>query len=336
MSEQFEHNVEDVTATLSEIFREQGKTAVANLLESAEASILPTGYDNLDGGTDIFTLFLDIPPKEFARIEPQVDALQKEIGRKLKTSIHCRENQWLHTVLIRPIMVKPSKAGVKKLVSGDLRSIWEPGFLRVFISHKASFKKEAATLAGALKERGVSCFVAHDAITPTKEWLAEIEKALFSMEVLVALMTEDFHDSKWTDQEVGVAMGRKVPVIPVSVEIDPYGFIGKYQAVNGRSKDMPELARVLLSLFGEKEETKARVLEGMVRRFETARDYGEANYVMRLLASMDSLPPPFIERIEKAPVSNDQLCNFVVSRMLPGALRRWKIAAGLPLTEADN
>ena len=54
-----------------------------------------------------------------------------------------------------------------------------------------------------------------------KEWETEIESALFSMDVLVALLTDGFHDSNWTDQEVGVAIGRKIPVVPVRLGKGP-------------------------------------------------------------------------------------------------------------------
>ncbi|MGA3309432.1 MAG: hypothetical protein ABSD08_12570 [Xanthobacteraceae bacterium] len=51
------------------------------------------------------------------------------------------------------------------------------------------------------------------------------------MNAFAALMTKDFHDSLWTDQEVGFALARGVPVIAVKLERDPYGFLGKFQAL---------------------------------------------------------------------------------------------------------
>ena len=62
------------------------------------------------------------------------------------------------------------------------------------------------------------------------------------MDALVALLTENFHDSNWTDQEVGVAIGRDVPVITIRMGTDPYGLMGKWQALSGchfsKSDDM--------------------------------------------------------------------------------------------------
>jgi hypothetical protein len=51
------------------------------------------------------------------------------------------------------------------------------------------------------------------------------------MDAFVALLTDNFHDSDWTDQEVGFALARGVPVIAVQMDRLPYGFIGKFQAL---------------------------------------------------------------------------------------------------------
>ena len=64
----------------------------------------------------------------------------------------------------------------------------------------------------------MSCFVAHVDIHPTKEWQDEIESALSSMDGFVALLTDKFHESDWTDQEVGFALARGVPIIAVRLK----------------------------------------------------------------------------------------------------------------------
>lgn len=73
----------------------------------------------------------------------------------------------------------------------------------------------------------MSSFVAYTDIKPTKEWQGEIENALHSMDALAAILMPGFKDSDWTDQEVGVAIGRGVPIIPIMRGLTPYGFIGK-------------------------------------------------------------------------------------------------------------
>ena len=109
--------------------------------------------------------------------------------------------------------------------------IWNNGSFRIFLSHKAEYKVKTAKLQEELAAYGIDSFVAHNDIEPTREWQDEIENALHTMDVLVALMTEGFQNSNWTDQEIGFALGRKKQVIAVRMGTDPYGFIGRYQAV---------------------------------------------------------------------------------------------------------
>jgi hypothetical protein len=64
---------------------------------------------------------------------------------------------------------------------------------------------ETAKLKEELGRFGVSAFVAHEDILATRKWQNEIENAHRSMDAFAALMTDDFHDSDWTDQEAGFA-----------------------------------------------------------------------------------------------------------------------------------
>jgi hypothetical protein len=109
--------------------------------------------------------------------------------------------------------------------------------LRLFVTHLATYRAFAGELQEALLPLGISCFVAHNDIEPTLEWQAQIETALATCDALVALLHAKFHESKWTDQEIGFAMGRGVPACTVRLGETPYGFIGRFQAFNGNGKE---------------------------------------------------------------------------------------------------
>lgn len=113
-----------------------------------------------------------------------------------------------------------------QLVNSD-SSFWLTNHFKLFLSHLSDFKIKTSQLQDALKIFGISSFVAHEDIDPTKEWQQEIEKALFSMDCLAAILTPKFNESDWTDQEVGVAIGRGLLVISIRRGMDPYGFINR-------------------------------------------------------------------------------------------------------------
>src|SRR5262249_45002832 len=102
---------------------------------------------------------------------------------------------------------------------------WQPDMFRLFISHLSAHRPFAAELQESVLRFGISGFVAHNDIEPTAEWQSQIEVALATCESLVALLHPNFHASNWTDQEIGAAMGRGVPVYAVQLGQVPYGFI---------------------------------------------------------------------------------------------------------------
>jgi AbiJ N-terminal domain 5/TIR domain len=96
---------------------------------------------------------------------------------------------------------------------------WKNGYLKVFLSHLAISKEKAKSLKDALGEWGMSSFVAHEDIEPTKEWMTEIESGLNTMDILIAMVEPGFKESNWTDQEIGYALGRQIEIIPMRIGI---------------------------------------------------------------------------------------------------------------------
>jgi hypothetical protein len=132
------------------------------------------------------------------------------------------------------------------------------------VSHLSSFKKTAAALQSALRKFGISAFVAHVDIEPTREWHDEIEAGLFSMDALAAILMPGFKESNWTDQEVGVAVGRGVLVVPIIRGLDPYGFIGKYQGFQAHGKTVVQVARAVFDILVSSPKTRGRALTCLV------------------------------------------------------------------------
>ncbi len=96
------------------------------------------------------------------------------------------------------------------IVSADF---WMDGYLKVFISHLSSNRHRTSVLKDSLSDWGISAFIAHEDIEPSKEWRNEVEAGLETMEVLVAVVEPGFKESDWCSQEVGFALGRKIDII---------------------------------------------------------------------------------------------------------------------------
>ncbi|HEV2138572.1 MAG TPA: toll/interleukin-1 receptor domain-containing protein [Nitrososphaerales archaeon] len=122
---------------------------------------------------------------------------------------------------------------------------------KVFISHAHQQKELAGDIKRELSDLGLAAFVAHEDISPTEEWQATIIEVLRECDTFIAILTQDFKDSNWTDQETGMAVALGKTIIPVKVDVDPYGFIAKFQALKWRLEayrdSMDELIGLLVA-----------------------------------------------------------------------------------------
>lgn len=184
---------------------------------------------------------------------------------------------------------------------------WVPGYFRLFISHLSPFKGTAAQLQTALLDFGITAFVAHKDIEPTKEWQDEIEKGLFSMEALAAILTPGFRESNWTDQETGVAIGRDVLVIPIMRGIDPYGFIAKYQGLQGTGKTVRQVADGVFQILANHPKTKPRLAESLVDQILLVGDIMSGLQKLNLLRRIETLPEQYLEKLRDGLANNQQL-----------------------------
>jgi hypothetical protein len=180
------------------------------------------------------------------------------------------------------------RAGVSRGVSGRLElrvleaqtaqrledaavGVWSPDRIRVFISHTSAHRAEVGAMARELDGVAFSCFVAHDAIEPSRSWQDVIELALRTCDVVIAYVTPDFSESRWCDQEVGWALGREIVVVPLKVGADPYGFFGSYQALRldttptrTPGQQTIEIARAIaIAVFSEQRPGAGRLIPKM-------------------------------------------------------------------------
>lgn len=186
-------------------------------------------------------------------------------------------------------------------------TFWTPDRFRMFISHISEKKDYAIRLQMELEKFAISGFVAHADIAPTKQWQNEIEIALNTMDALTVLLHNGFKESNWTDQEIGVAIGKDVFVIPIKIDLDPYGFIGKFQAIQGAEKKSNTVAERIFGILLQYPITCLRMTESVVDKFTASESYAEAKNNVELLAFCPHLTGEMKKRISNATMSNGQI-----------------------------
>lgn len=197
-------------------------------------------------------------------------------------------------------------------------TFWKPGHLRLFISHISAHKSAADNLKTWLHAYNISGFIAHVDIEPTKKWQDEIELALSTADALVALLASGFHESKWTDQEIGFALGRGLLVISVKMGLDPYGFMGHEQALPFGGELSPPIARNIFDILVKHKQTQKRMSESLVSRFEHSESFAEAKKNMGLLELALYWDRQLLDAIGTAAEENSQISG---SFGVPGRLK---------------
>lgn len=184
-------------------------------------------------------------------------------------------------------------------------NFWKEGFLKLFISHLATDKINAKSLQIALENYSITSFVAHTDIEPTKQWQDEIELALRTSDALTALMVDGFHKSNWTDQEIGIALGRDLLIIPVRMGNDPYGFIGKFQAIT--FKDIDKLAESIFKSLISNKKTNKKMAYAIIHKFENTNSYSEAKKNIELVSQIEYWDRKLKRKLEAASDNNSQI-----------------------------
>lgn len=283
--------IDRLLGSLSKLYANEGKRSLQEIIVNASIRVQEEwSADSWNGGTYGHALYLTVPEHIFIGLVKQKGDIQSQIKDDLN-NVHNVQNEFIEEVFLELEIGEGQDwrgdSGLllsgKRVVSADAtKRIWKEGQFRVFLSHKSEVKKDTSSLKDQLALFGISAFVAHADINPTKAWQDEIENALASMDSFVALMTAGFHDSNWTDQEVGYAVVRGIPLIAVRLGMDPYGFIGKFQ---GLSCSWPSAAAEISKVLIKND----RMFSAYVRALRECPNWDSGNTLAKALPGIDRL-----------------------------------------------
>lgn len=123
-------NLNAILATVTRILEAEGLMSAATVLKTADARLEKTGYDNWNGGTDLYTLFLQIDAGSFARLGQTRSELEQQITERLKPVIDGFSDD-LVSAQIRPRV--EDRAGWKSLGQAGLTPITRRGIRDYFM-----------------------------------------------------------------------------------------------------------------------------------------------------------------------------------------------------------
>ena len=201
-----------------------------------------------------------------------------------------------------------------------VREVWGDGGIRAFVSHVATYKEEAAKLKESLEERGIAAFVAHEQIDVSQEWQGEIDFALRTMHLLIAVCTPGFNESAWANQEIGFAIGSQRLPIAIRKGVDPIGLQGKYQAMSGYDKTWDEIADEILGVLSARDDFQELKVDALIRAIRVSGSFNRSRTLLQSFQTAQGLTPRQEQNLVVAINQNVQINSSYVLEQSPKQL----------------
>ncbi len=179
--------------------------------------------------------------------------------------------------------------------------------IKAFISYSHSDRVLAKNIKDELQKYGVSAFLAHNDIEPSEEWIKEILTALNSCDIFLPILTKSFSKSSWTDQEAGIAFQGEKLIIPLKVEIDPYGFIGRFQALKVNPDRLSFVCKKIALIVSRHPEHGDAFRDELIAIFGKSDSYAESAHNAKLLVFFEGYTRRQVRQIVRHIIENRQI-----------------------------
>lgn len=145
------------------------------------------------------------------------------------------------------------------------------------------------------------------------------------MDALCAVLTPGFKESNWTDQEVGIAIGRGILVIPIRKKLDPYGFIGKYQGFQTHGKKISEVAEGIFEILTKNPKTRLNIINDLIDLFLLSNNEKESLERIRLIKKINDIPSDKINLLNQRIIENQNLKNIFVLNEFNELMKKYQL-----------
>jgi hypothetical protein len=124
---------------------------------------------------------------------------------------------------------------------------------------------------------------------------------------MVVFLHKGFHESQWCDQEVGFARARRIPILPITIDERPYGFISKYQALDGHDLGAGTIANRITYLLSIAPSLRTIMTECLVSALEDSSAEDLSTRLVALLLQRRDFTLEQLDRLDQAAKTNDHV-----------------------------
>lgn len=202
--------------------------------------------------------------------------------------------------------------------------------VKIFLSYNTIDKKLVGKIKNNLNGCGIDVFLAHEDIEPTQDWTNRILVELNKSDIFLPVLTKNFKKSKWTSQEIGIALANKLFIISLKIDVDPFGFLSRYQALKFKAENIDQSCLRIIKIFNKEKRLRKKFLDGLISNFEKSNSFDDAKNKSELLNKFDGYTKAQITKILRTAIENNQIL------LSWGAERRLKELFNLYQNKIDN
>ncbi len=155
------------------------------------------------------------------------------------------------------------------------------------------------------------------------------------MDALAAILMPGFNESNWTDQEVGIAIGRGVLVIPVMRGATPYRFISKCQGLHAEGNTVTAVSENIFEILIGSPKTRTRMLSCLIETTVRADSEEQALKKIDHLDSIRQILGAYLEQLRDSATSSVPLTASEPQKALNNLLAKYKLKPVVNTQVAD-
>lgn len=290
------------TKLLVKILKHKHKIRLANLLTDCFGDVnVSNTYGNYFQSL-LSTYVIYAPLEKFYKL--------KKISDKDKTVIlesiidiypHKEESPEIVDISFELKDENETEDSLEESIKDSLKSI------RIFISYNTLDKDLAGKIKTLLSNYGLEVFLAHEDISPSKEWEDVILQNLDSTDIFIPLITKKFLISDWTDQESGIAFIKNKFIIPLVVDTHPYGFLGKYQELKINQQNIYETCLKIINTIVDNDKFYENMSYLLINSLKNSSSFDDAGIKANVLSTIKIKNSKQMDLIIKSIIDNNQI-----------------------------
>lgn len=188
--------------------------------------------------------------------------------------------------------------------------------LRIFFSYSHENRVIIGNLKKHLELIGFEVFIAHEDIEAGIKWQEEIIKNLKKCDIFIPLFSKEFKESNWTNQELGFAFALEKIIIPIQLDIAPYGFIGHIQSLKIKTGTEDEVEKIFAIIKDKSNFELDDLRSFIINSFIDSGDFASAKCRARLLVDFNDFTSDEIQKLFIATKDNRQINGCFVAQSI--------------------